>query len=59
MKYVIVGSSHMGYEAVETILEAELDAEIHMFERGDKASFMSCGAQSYLMDSAPSADSVH
>lgn len=59
MKYVIVGSSHMGYEAVETILEAEPDAEIHMFERGDKASFMSCGAQSYLMDIAPSADSLH
>lgn len=59
MKYVIVGSSHMGYEAVETILEAQPDAEIHMFERGDKASFMSCGAQSYLMGIAPSADALH
>lgn len=59
MKYVIVGSSHMGYEAVETILEAQPHAEIHMFERGDKASFMSCGAQSYLMGISPSADSLH
>lgn len=40
MKYIIVGSSHVGFEAAETILEAESDAEIHMFERGDTASFM-------------------
>ncbi len=49
----------MGYEAVETILEGQPDAEIHMFERGDKASFMSCGAQSYLMGIAGSADELH
>ena len=48
MKYVIVGSSHFGYEAVQTIAEADAEAEIHLYERGDKASFMSCGAQSYL-----------
>lgn len=59
MKYVVVGTSHFGYEAVETILEAEPKAEIHLFERGDKASFMSCGAQSYLMDIAKSADELH
>lgn len=40
MKYIIVGSSHVGYEAAETILEAEENAEIHMFERGGRASFM-------------------
>lgn len=34
MKYVIVGSSHFGYEAVQTILEAEPKAEIHLYERG-------------------------
>ena len=59
MKYVVVGTSHFGYEAVETILEAEPGAEIHLFERGDRASFMSCGAQSYLMDIAKSADELH
>ena len=52
MKYIIVGTSHFGFEAVETILEAEPKAEIHLYDRGDKASFMSCGAQSYLMDIA-------
>lgn len=59
MKYIVVGTSHFGYEAVETILEAEPKAEIHLFERGDKASFMSCGAQSYLMGIAKSADELH
>ena len=59
MKYVVVGTSHFGYEAVETILEAEPKAEIHLYERGDKASFMSCGAQSYLMDIAQSPDELH
>ncbi len=59
LKYVVVGSSHFGYEAVETILEAEPKAEIHLYERGDKASFMSCGAQSYLEGIAQSPDEVH
>ncbi len=59
MKYIIVGTSHFGFEAVETILEAESEAEIHLFERGDKASFMSCGAQSYLLGIAKSADELH
>ena len=59
MKYVIVGSSHFGYEAVQTILEAEPKAEIHLYERGDKASFMSCGAQSYLEGIAQSPDEIH
>lgn len=59
MKYVVVGSSHFGYEAVETILEAQPEAEIHLYERGDKASFMSCGAQSYLEGIAQSPDEIH
>ncbi len=59
VKYIIVGTSHFGYEAVETILEEQPEAEIHLFERGEKASFMSCGAQSYLKDIAQSADELH
>lgn len=59
LKYIIVGSSHFGYEAVETILEAQPEAEIHLYERGDKASFMSCGAQSYLEGIAKSPDEIH
>ncbi|NLJ18309.1 MAG: NAD(P)/FAD-dependent oxidoreductase, partial [Globicatella sulfidifaciens] len=48
MKYVVVGTSHFGFEAVQTILKQEPSAEIHLYEAGDHASFMSCGAQSYL-----------
>lgn len=59
MKYIVIGSSHFGYEAVETILEAQPEAEIHLYERGDKASFMSCGAQSYLEGISKSPDELH
>lgn len=40
MKYVIVGSSHFGYEAVQTILKRRPEAEIHLYEADHKASFM-------------------
>lgn len=40
MKYVIVGSSHFGYEAIQTILKQEPEAEVHLFEADRKASFM-------------------
>jgi NADH peroxidase len=40
MKYVVVGTSHFGYEAVQTILKNEPNAEIHLYERGAGASFM-------------------
>ena len=48
MKYVVVGTSHFGYEAVQTILKNEPNAEIHLYERGAGASFMGWGSQSYL-----------
>ncbi|MCZ0717356.1 FAD-dependent oxidoreductase [Aerococcus sp. YH-aer221] len=59
MKFVVVGTSHYGYEATQTLLKDYPDAEIHLYERGDKASFLSCGIQSYLEDIAPSLDSLH
>lgn len=40
MKYIVVGTSHFGYEAVQTILKNQPDAEIHLYERGSTASFM-------------------
>lgn len=40
MKYVVVGTSHFGYEAVQTILEQDKAAEIHLYEKGGMASFM-------------------
>ncbi|MCJ1655490.1 FAD-dependent oxidoreductase [Staphylococcus sp. NRL 16/872] len=59
MKYVVVGTSHAGYEVIETLLKEDSNAEIEVFESGDKPSFLSCGIQSYLEDVAPSLDSLH
>lgn len=59
MKYVIVGTSHAGYEVIQTILKEDKNAEIEVFESGDKPSFLSCGIQSYLEDVSPSLDSLH
>lgn len=59
MKYVIVGTSHAGFEAVQTLLKKDSDAEIVVFEAGSTASFLSCGIQSYLEDIAKSLDELH
>ena len=59
MKIIVVGTSHAGYEAVQTILKEDSNAEIHLYERGETASFLSCGIQSYLEDISPSLDSLH
>lgn len=59
MKVIVVGTSHAGYEVVQTILKEEANAQIHLYERGTTASFLSCGIQSYLEGIAPSLDSLH
>lgn len=59
MKYVVVGSSHAGFEAIQTLIKEEPDSEIHLFERGEDPSFLSCGIQSYLENISTSLDSLH
>lgn len=59
MKYAIVGTSHGGYETVQTILKKQPDAEIHLYEQGTTASFLSCGIQSYLEGESKSLDDIH
>lgn len=59
MKYVVVGTSHAGFEAVETFLKLDSEAEIHLYEKGDKASFLSCGIQSFLEGKTDSLDNLH
>ncbi len=59
MKLVVVGTSHYGYEATQTLLKDYPQAEIHLYERGDTASFLSCGIHSFLKDISPSLDSLH
>lgn len=59
MKVVVVGTSHGGYEAVETILKDHPEVDLHLYERGSTASFLSCGIQSYLEGITTSPDSLH
>lgn len=59
MKIIVVGTSHAGYEVVQTVLKEDPSAEIHLYERGTTASFLSCGIQSYLEGISPSLDSLH
>ncbi|MDO4680049.1 MAG: FAD-dependent oxidoreductase [Aerococcus sp.] len=59
MKYAVVGTSHGGYETVQTLLEKDPNAEIHLYEQGTTASFLSCGIQSYLEDESKSLDDIH
>lgn len=59
MKYVVVGTSHFGYEAVQTILKHEPEAEIHLYERGATASFMGWGSQSFLDGASRSIEELH
>ena len=59
MKYVVVGTSHAGYEVIETLLKEDKNADIHVFESGSNPSFLSCGIQSYLENISPSLDSLH
>ena len=59
MKVIVIGSSHAGYEAVQTVLKEQQEAEIHLYEKGATVSFLSCGIQSYLEDVSNSLDELH
>lgn len=59
MKISVVGTSHAGFEAIQTLLNEQPEAELHLYERGATASFLSCGIQSYLEGISESLDSLH
>ncbi|WP_034551962.1 FAD-dependent oxidoreductase [Carnobacterium funditum] len=59
MKVIVVGSSHAGYEAVQTLLKELPEGEIHLYEKGSTVSFLSCGIQSYLEEVSNSLDELH
>lgn len=59
MKIIVVGSSHAGYEAVQTLLKEQQHSEIHLYEKGSTVSFLSCGIQSHLEGIANSLDELH
>lgn len=59
MKIAVVGSSHAGHEVIQTYLKNQSDAELHLYEKGDSASFMGWGSQSYLEGISKTLDSLH
>ncbi|WP_027108176.1 FAD-dependent oxidoreductase [Lacticigenium naphthae] len=59
MKIIVVGSSHAGYEAVQTLLKDTPESDIHLYEKGSTVSFLSCGIQSYLEGVSNSLDELH
>ncbi|MCG1809991.1 FAD-dependent oxidoreductase [Staphylococcus epidermidis] len=59
MKYIVVGTSHSGYEVIQTLLKEDENADIQVFESADQPSFLSCGIQSYLEDISSSLDDLH
>ena len=42
MKYIVVGTSHSGYEVIQTLLKEDENADIQVFESADQPSFLSC-----------------
>ncbi len=58
MKFIVVGSSHGGYEAVRQILMSDPKAEIQWYEKGNFISFLSCGMQTYLEGIAKHVNSI-
>ena len=59
MKVIIVGTSHVGFEATQTLLKEVENVDIHLFEQDDKMSFMGWGSQAYLEDKVDSLDDIH
>ena len=58
MKFIVVGSSHGGYEAVRQILMSQPDAEVQWYEKTNFISFLSCGMQTYLEGIAKHVNSI-
>lgn len=58
MKFIVVGSSHGGYEAVRQILMSKPDADIQWYEKTNFISFLSCGMQTYLEGIAKHVNSI-
>ena len=49
MKYIVVGTSHSGYEVIQTLLKEDENADIQVLKCRSTVLF-SCGIQSYLED---------
>ncbi|AOM84077.1 FAD-dependent oxidoreductase [Salisediminibacterium beveridgei] len=48
MKIAVIGSTHAGTAAVRNMAHLYPEAEIHVYERNDNVSFLSCGLALYV-----------
>lgn len=48
MKVAIIGCTHAGTAAIREILRQDPETEVHIYERNDNISFLSCGISLYL-----------
>lgn len=50
MKVAVIGSTHAGVYAAQSIKQEQPTAEVHVFERHDNVSFLSCGIALWVGD---------
>lgn len=50
MKVAIIGSTHAGVYSAKSIKKEQPNAEVHVFERHDNVSFLSCGIALWVGD---------
>ncbi|WP_252315690.1 FAD-dependent oxidoreductase [Sinobaca sp. H24] len=48
MKIAVIGCTHAGTAAITNMIEMYPDADIHVFEKNDNISFLSCGIALYV-----------
>ncbi|SER94325.1 FAD-dependent oxidoreductase [Salisediminibacterium halotolerans] len=58
MKIAVIGSTHAGTAAVKNMAQLYPDAEIHVYERNDNVSFLSCGLALYVGGVVQNADDL-
>nr|WP_236681448.1 FAD/NAD(P)-binding oxidoreductase [Fannyhessea vaginae] len=49
-KVAVIGCTHAGVFATTSILQSHPDWEVHVFERNDTVSFLSCGIALWVGD---------
>ena len=49
-KVAVIGCTHAGVFATRSILQAHPDWQVHVFERNDTVSFLSCGIALWIGD---------
>lgn len=50
MKVAVIGSTHAGVYSAKSVKQAYPEAEVHVFERHDNVSFLSCGIALWVGD---------